>query len=232
MGGRWYDAWLGRFVQPDSLVPEPGNPQALNRYAWVLNNPLKFVDPSGHQGVPPWFYNVYTWFAMQLGYPDTSQLGVPALDGLTADVGKAWSKGLGATGQVMGTVADTGLSLMPGGGTAYDAYTAATGQNVVGETKSPSERALAGAFAVAGVVPVARSASEGATLLRRFTRESSLAKAWTQSKRQPVNMMQSGIKRGVKISNLKALISTRACQETNVGFVKKSKRDTKYLTLE
>jgi hypothetical protein len=29
-------------------VPEPGNPQALNRYAYVYNNPLKYTDPSGH----------------------------------------------------------------------------------------------------------------------------------------------------------------------------------------
>jgi hypothetical protein len=33
-------------------VPEPGNPQALNRYAYVYNNPLKYTDPSGH----------FTWF--------------------------------------------------------------------------------------------------------------------------------------------------------------------------
>ncbi len=39
---------LGRFTQPDTLVPEPGNPQALNRYAYTLNNPLKYTDPSGH----------------------------------------------------------------------------------------------------------------------------------------------------------------------------------------
>jgi hypothetical protein len=29
-------------------VPEPGNPIALDRYANVYNNPLKYVDPSGH----------------------------------------------------------------------------------------------------------------------------------------------------------------------------------------
>jgi len=28
-------------------VPEPGNPQALNRYAYVLNNPLRYIDPTG-----------------------------------------------------------------------------------------------------------------------------------------------------------------------------------------
>ena|GEM_PF-2603345 len=29
-------------------MPEPGNPQALNRYSYVANSPLKYVDTSGH----------------------------------------------------------------------------------------------------------------------------------------------------------------------------------------
>jgi RHS repeat-associated protein len=45
---RFYDPALGRFLQPDPLVPEPGNPQALNQYAYVYNNPLRYTDPSGH----------------------------------------------------------------------------------------------------------------------------------------------------------------------------------------
>ena len=45
---RWYDAELRCFVQADAVVPEPGNPQSLNRYSYVLNNPLKYADPSGH----------------------------------------------------------------------------------------------------------------------------------------------------------------------------------------
>jgi RHS repeat-associated protein len=45
---RFYDPALGRFLQPDLLVPEPGNPQTLNRYAYVYNNPLRYTDPSGH----------------------------------------------------------------------------------------------------------------------------------------------------------------------------------------
>jgi RHS repeat-associated protein len=47
-GARYYDAVLGRFVQADTVVPEPGNPQALNRYSYVANSPLRFTDPSGH----------------------------------------------------------------------------------------------------------------------------------------------------------------------------------------
>ena len=31
-GARWYDSSLGRFIQADTIVPQPGNPQALNRY--------------------------------------------------------------------------------------------------------------------------------------------------------------------------------------------------------
>ena len=50
---RWYDAKLGRFLSPDSIVPNPHNPQDINRYSYVLNNPLKYVDPSGHCYLTP-----------------------------------------------------------------------------------------------------------------------------------------------------------------------------------
>ena len=32
---RWYDPQLARFVQPDSIVPEGGNPLAFNRYSYT-----------------------------------------------------------------------------------------------------------------------------------------------------------------------------------------------------
>jgi len=46
-GARPYDPTLGRFLQADTIVPEPGNPQSLNRYSYVLGNPLRYTDPSG-----------------------------------------------------------------------------------------------------------------------------------------------------------------------------------------
>jgi RHS repeat-associated protein len=45
---RLYDPFIGRFISPDTIVPEPYNPQSLNRYSYCLNNPLIYVDPSGH----------------------------------------------------------------------------------------------------------------------------------------------------------------------------------------
>ena len=45
---RWYDPVVGRFLQPDSVVPQPGNPQSPNRYAYTLNNPVRYTDPTGH----------------------------------------------------------------------------------------------------------------------------------------------------------------------------------------
>ncbi len=47
-GARYYDAAIGRFAQPDSIVPNPYNPQSLNRYSYVLNNPVRYTDPTGH----------------------------------------------------------------------------------------------------------------------------------------------------------------------------------------
>ncbi|MEM9194444.1 MAG: RHS repeat-associated core domain-containing protein, partial [Myxococcota bacterium] len=50
-GARVYRADLGRFMSPDSVVPGVFSSQAWNRYAFVRNNPLRFVDPTGHQDV-------------------------------------------------------------------------------------------------------------------------------------------------------------------------------------
>jgi RHS repeat-associated protein len=51
MGARWYDPALGRWSSPDTVVPDPVNPQSLNRYSYTRNNPVKFRDPSGHMEI-------------------------------------------------------------------------------------------------------------------------------------------------------------------------------------
>jgi len=47
MNGRVYDPKAGRFLSADPHIQDGGNSQSYNRYTYVLNNPLKYTDPSG-----------------------------------------------------------------------------------------------------------------------------------------------------------------------------------------
>jgi RHS repeat-associated protein len=49
MNGRMYDPVLARFLSPDPYVQMPDFSQSFNRYAYCLNNPFKFTDPSGEK---------------------------------------------------------------------------------------------------------------------------------------------------------------------------------------
>ncbi len=50
-GARYYDPELARFIQADTTIPDPEFSQAYNRYAYCLNNPLKFTDPTGQEPI-------------------------------------------------------------------------------------------------------------------------------------------------------------------------------------
>jgi RHS repeat-associated protein len=47
---RYYDPEMGRFIQPDTLVPTAADPQGLNRYSYCHNNPLNATDPERAHG--------------------------------------------------------------------------------------------------------------------------------------------------------------------------------------
>lgn len=47
MNGRVYDPVMSSFLSVDTYVQDPDNAQNFNRYAYCLNNPLKYTDPSG-----------------------------------------------------------------------------------------------------------------------------------------------------------------------------------------
>src|SRR5205085_1511571 len=58
-GARYFSAAQGRFTSPDwSATPQPvpyanlSDPQTLNLYSYVRNNPLSKSDPDGHCGEP------------------------------------------------------------------------------------------------------------------------------------------------------------------------------------
>jgi RHS repeat-associated protein len=46
-GARYDSSSLGRFMSPDPMGGHPQDPQTLNRYAYVRNNPLNLTDPTG-----------------------------------------------------------------------------------------------------------------------------------------------------------------------------------------
>jgi RHS repeat-associated protein len=53
MGGRIYDPLVGRFTSPDSVVQSAMNSQSFNRYTYGYNNPLSYIDPTGHFSFNP-----------------------------------------------------------------------------------------------------------------------------------------------------------------------------------
>jgi RHS repeat-associated protein len=52
MNARYYDPQLARFISPDALMTSTLDPQAVNPYSYVNNNPLSYVDPTGYDPVP------------------------------------------------------------------------------------------------------------------------------------------------------------------------------------
>jgi RHS repeat-associated protein len=48
---RFYSQSLGRFLQPDTIIPSISIPQTWNRYSYAANNPILYNDPDGHCGL-------------------------------------------------------------------------------------------------------------------------------------------------------------------------------------
>jgi len=46
---RMYDNLIGRFIQPDVIIPSESSPQSFNRFSYVLNSPINATDPTGHK---------------------------------------------------------------------------------------------------------------------------------------------------------------------------------------
>jgi RHS repeat-associated protein len=52
-GARYYNPTTMHWTQPDNIVKNPYDPQSLNRYAYVRNNPLRYNDPTGYYAESP-----------------------------------------------------------------------------------------------------------------------------------------------------------------------------------
>ena len=51
MNGRMYDPVMSSFLSVDNYVQQPDNSQSFNRYAYCLNNPLRYSDPTGEVAI-------------------------------------------------------------------------------------------------------------------------------------------------------------------------------------
>ena len=80
MNGRMYDPALGRFLSPDNYVQLPFHTQSYNRYSYVVNNPLRYVDPSG-------FYRMHNIWAVgyEIDVSDNSSISRYNTDYLASD---------------------------------------------------------------------------------------------------------------------------------------------------
>jgi RHS repeat-associated protein len=58
-GARWYDPASGRFMTEDTYMGDLAVPLSLNRYIYALDNPMRYVDPTGHESTTPTTSTIY-----------------------------------------------------------------------------------------------------------------------------------------------------------------------------
>ncbi|MEK6844050.1 MAG: colicin D domain-containing protein [Nanoarchaeota archaeon] len=138
-GARYYQASnLFRFIQPDSIIPDVYNPQSLNRYSYVLNNPYKYVDESGNI---PIIAPILIGAGIGAGssiitqYYSTGQVN-------WADVGK--SAAIGAVSGLAGGAIGGAVSSLVGGGTASAIGSGAVAGFGAGEVGALTESVISG----------------------------------------------------------------------------------------
>ncbi|MFE4568827.1 RHS repeat-associated core domain-containing protein [Paenibacillus chitinolyticus] len=81
---RYYDPSIGRFINKDTYEGDINNPLSLNLYTYVWNNPLKFVDPTGHAA---WDLRNYALEAIFDGLSDLLRRAMPVIPAMEAITG-------------------------------------------------------------------------------------------------------------------------------------------------
>lgn len=115
-------------------MPEPGNPQALNRYSYVYNSPTRYTDPSGHCPVICLIIGAGIALAVWLAYPEPVYAPEP---GWTPPVGDDRNYGDRAY-----------FDTAPGTGDLSDLHAVVTGRTLfTGEEVDAGDRVLVGAAA-------------------------------------------------------------------------------------
>jgi RHS repeat-associated protein len=115
MNARIYDPVIARFVSPDPIIQRPFGPQTHNRYSYVSNRPLRFVDPSGYD-----FYDDLT-YALPSDGPDSPSSSPTGGSGNGSDGPSVWQNNQGtvyvcsADGGNCGEAPNLSGTVFPGG---------------------------------------------------------------------------------------------------------------------
>ena len=83
---REYASAFFHFTQPDTIVPALTDPQSHNRYAYVRNNPMKYIDPSGHLVKLPFPEVSYVLDGMEVDPSFISSIPSSAISSITEGV--------------------------------------------------------------------------------------------------------------------------------------------------
>lgn len=132
MNGRVYDPFMSTFLSPDNYIQAPDNSQNFNRYAYCLNNPLKYTDPSGE----------IFWAPIILGATIGAYMGGTIANNdynplqWNYDSGKTWGYMLGGaivggiSGYIGGAIAASEIPMANTLGIMASSYTYSLGTNL------------------------------------------------------------------------------------------------------
>lgn len=162
-GARYYGSNMGRFMSPDwsdAPVPVPfatlSNPQTLNLYSYVGNNPLSVTDPFGHN----WFTNFLNGVANATYRPLVTAVEHPIITGRA--VGNAVAHPIATAHALRNGVVTTSQQVMTGNGTAIGTAAGTVGMLFIPGVGEAGE-AAEGVADVAKVGEVADAADAGAS---------------------------------------------------------------------
>jgi len=99
---RWYDPSSGRFISPYPKQGKPNNPQILNLYIYVIDDPTTLRDPSGLD-----WWNPFTWSQQQQAQAFTIAVIVVAVVAVVATGGIASPLSAAAVGAALSTTSFT-----------------------------------------------------------------------------------------------------------------------------
>ncbi|WP_163408346.1 RHS repeat-associated core domain-containing protein [Flavobacterium ajazii] len=161
MNGRLYDPKLHRFLQPDNYVQDPGDTQNYNRYSYVLNNPLKYTDPSG-ESWKSWWKNNWKTVVTATAAVATAVVIVASMGTATPLVAAMWAgAGAGFVGGTLGTALN--------GGTLKQSLMAGFTGALMGAATGYAGAYMSAAIGAVGIIPGALSGAATSTTLGAMT---------------------------------------------------------------